>query len=163
MITFEQGQWSRSRRQGIEAGLKSVAAGKYKIVSKQDSLTAPETQQIISTVLQANPDLNAVLCVIDSPCEGAYQALLKAGHTAKDPKLFVGGLDGTVRAFQLIGQGSFYRATAALKLERIGRAIIDAPANILEGGKKQDVFVPYELLTKRTPGKLASYRADWKK
>ena len=163
LITFEQGAWSRSRRQGIEAGLKSVAAGKYKIVSKQDSLTAPEAQQIVSTVLQANPDLNAVLCVIDSPCEGAYQALLKAGHKANDPKLFVGGLDGTVRAFDLIGQGSFYRASAALKLARIGKAVIDAPANILESGKKQDVYVPYELLTKRTPGKLASYKADWSK
>jgi ribose transport system substrate-binding protein len=161
-ITFEQGDWSRQRRMGIEAGLKSVAAGKYDIVNKQDSLTAPGAQQIVSTVLQAHPNLNAVLCVIDTPCEGAYQGLLKAGHKANDPKLFVGGLDGTPRAFQLIGQKSFYRASAALSLSRIGRAVIDAPADILETHKKKDAIVPYQLLTVRTTALLHAYAADWK-
>jgi ribose transport system substrate-binding protein len=162
LITFEQGDWSRLRRQGIEAGLKSTAAGKYEIVNKQDSLTAPGAQQIVSTVLQAHPDLNAVLCVIDTPCEGAYQALRNAGHAANDPKLFVGGLDGTPQAFSLIQQGSFYRASAALSLSRIGRAVVDAPADILEKHVKKDAIVPYELLTRRVPAKLKAYQADWK-
>ncbi len=161
-ITFEQGDWARQRRLGIEAGLKSAAAGKYEIVNKQDSLTAPGAQQIVDTVLQAHPDLNAVLCIIDTPCEGAYQALLKAGHKSNDPKLFVGGLDGTPHAFELIQQGTFYRASAALSLSRIGRAVIDAPADILETHKKKDAIIPYELLTWRTPTKVRSYLADWK-
>jgi ribose transport system substrate-binding protein len=162
LLTFEKGDWARQRRLGIEAGLKSTAAGKYEIVSKQDTLTAPEAQQIVGTVLQANPDLNGVLCIIDTPCEGAFQALRKAGHAANDPKVFVGGLDGTPRAFQLILQGTFYRASAALSLSRIGRAVIDAPANILETHKKKDVIVPYELLTNRNPSKVRTYLADWK-
>jgi ribose transport system substrate-binding protein len=162
LITFEQGDWSRQRRMGIEAGLKSSAAGKYEVVNKQDSLTAPGAQQIVGTVLQAHSDLNVVLCVIDTPCEGAYQGLLKAGHSANDPKLFVGGLDGTPHAFQLIQQGTFYRASAALSLAKIGRAVIDGPADILETHKKRDAIVPYELLTKRTPSKLRAYAADWK-
>jgi ribose transport system substrate-binding protein len=162
LLTFEKGEWSRSRRQGIEAGLKSTAAGKYQIVSKQDSLTAPDSQQIVSTVLQAHSDLNAVLCVIDTPCEGAFQALRNDGHAANDPKLFVGGLDGTPRAFELILQKSFYRASAALSLSRIGRAVIDAPADILESGKKKDAIVPYDLLTLRNAKLVRSYQADWK-
>ena len=48
----------------------------YEIVGKQDSLTAPDSTAIVSTTMQAHSDLNAVLCVIDTPCEGAYQALL---------------------------------------------------------------------------------------
>jgi ribose transport system substrate-binding protein len=162
LITFEQGDWSRQRRMGIEAGLKSAAPGMYEIVNKQDSLTAPGAQQIVGTVLQAHSDLNAVLCVIDTPCEGAYEALRKAGHPANDPSLFVGGLDGTPHAFQLIQQGSFYRASAALSLSKIGRAVIDGPANILETHKKKDAIVPYQLLTKRSPALLRAYAADWK-
>jgi ribose transport system substrate-binding protein len=162
LLTFEKGEWARQRRRGIEAGLKSTGAGKYQIVSKQDSLTAPESQQIVSTVLQANPDLNLVLCVIDSPCEGAYQALRNEGHAANDPELFVGGLDGTPRAFELILQKTFYRASAALKLSRIGRAVIDAPADILESGKKKDAIIPYDLLTLRNAKLVRSYQADWK-
>jgi ribose transport system substrate-binding protein len=162
LLTFEKGEWSRQRRKGLEAGLKSAAAGKYEIVSKQDTLTAPEAQQIVGTILQAHSDLNAVLCVIDTPCEGAFQALRKAGHAANDAKLFVGGLDGTPRAFELILQGSFYRGSAALSLSRIGRAVIDAPANILESHQKKDVIVPYELLTGRNAATVRAYQADWK-
>ena len=162
VLTFEVGQWARDRRKGLEAGLKSTAAGKYQIVSKQDSLTAPETQQIVSTVLQAHSDLNVVLCIIDTPCEGAFQALRNDGHAANDPELFVGGLDGTPRAFELILSKSFYRASASLSLSRIGRAVVDAPANILETGRKRDVIVPYELLTPRKAKLVRSYAADWK-
>jgi ribose transport system substrate-binding protein len=162
VLTFEVGQWARDRRKGIEAGLRRTAAGKYRIVNKQDSLTAPESQQIVSTVLQAHDDLNVVLCIIDTPCEGAFQALRNAGNNARDPDLFVGGLDGTPRAFELIQSRSFYRASAALSLSRIGRAVIDAPANILESGRKRDVIVPYELLTRRNMKLVRSYAADWK-
>jgi ribose transport system substrate-binding protein len=162
VLTFEKGEWARNRRKGVEAGLKSTAAGKYEIVSKQDSLTAPESQQIISTVLQAHSDLNAVLCIIDTPCEGAFQALRNEGHAANDPKLFVGGLDGTPRAFELILGKTFYRASAALSLSRIGRAVIDAPADILETGKKKDAIIPYELLTTSNAKTVRAYQADWK-
>jgi ribose transport system substrate-binding protein len=163
LLTFEQGEWSRQRRKGIEAGLKQTAPGMYQVVAKQDSLEAPESASIISTTLQAHPDLNAVLCVIDTPCEGAYQALINAGKKKNDSSLFVGGLDGTPRAFDLIGQKTFYRASAALRLHDIGIAVIKAPADILETGKKKDVIVPYSLLTSRTPAKLKLYRDDWRK
>jgi ribose transport system substrate-binding protein len=163
LLTFEQGQWSRDRRRGIEAGLAQTAPGMYQVVAKQDSLEAPESTSIISTTLQAHPDLNAVLCVIDTPCEGAYQAFINAGKKKNDPNLFVGGLDGTPRAFDLIQQKTFYRASSALRLHDIGIAVIKAPADILETGKKKDVIVPYTLLTSKTPAKVKLYRDDWKK
>jgi len=163
LLTFEKGEWSRNRRAGIEAGLKQTAPGMYEIVAKQDSLTAPESTSIVSTTLQAHSDLNAVLCVIDTPCEGAYQALLNGGHKANDPKLFVGGLDGTPRAFELIGKNTFYRASAALRLFDIGKAVIDAPADILETGKKKDAIIPYTLLTSKTKAQLRLFQNDWKK
>jgi ABC-type sugar transport system substrate-binding protein len=163
ILTFEQGQWAHLRRLGMEAALKQTAPGLYQIVSKQDTLTAPGASSIVSTVVQAHPNLNAVLCIIDTPCEGAYTALVHAGHSPTDAKLFVGGMDGTPRAFQLIQQGTFYRASAALKLSTIGKAVIDAPADALETHKTQNALIPYELLTPRTPAKLASYLSDWKK
>jgi ribose transport system substrate-binding protein len=163
LLTFEQGEWSRERRRGIEAGLKQTASGMYQVVAKQDSLEAPGSTSIISTTLQAHPDLSAVLCVIDTPCEGAYQAFINAGKKKNDPNLFVGGLDGTPRAFDLIRQKTFYRASAALRLHDIGVAVIKAPADILETGKKKDVIVPYTLLTARTPAKIKLYLDDWRK
>jgi ribose transport system substrate-binding protein len=163
LITFETGQWAHERKLGFLAGLAAAAPGLYQVVASQDSLSAPGAAQIVSTVLQAHPNLNAVLCVVDSACEGAYQALLHAGHAANDPKLFVGGLDGTPGAFHLIQTHTFYRASAALKLSTIGKDVVDAMVNALAGHKPQNVLVPYQLLTTSSPQLLASYIADWNK
>lgn len=163
LLTFEKGEWSRLRRQGIEAALKKYAAGRYEIVGKQDSLDAPSATSITSTVLQAHPDLNAVLCIIDTPCEGAYQALRNAGHAANDPKLFVGGLDGTEGAFKLIKQKTFYRASAAIRLYSIGKAVVDTPISIIQTHKPKNTIIPYVLITLRNPKQLSLYLSDFQK
>ena len=162
ILTFEAGAWARYRRRGMEAALAKFAPNAV-IVAKQDgALAAPDGAKVIDTVLQANPDLNVVLSIADTGSEGAYQALLNAGRAKDDPKTFVGGLDGSERAYQLILDKTFYRASAALRLSDIGRAMIDAPANIIETGKKRDVIVPYTLLTRFTPAKIRLYAQDWK-
>jgi ribose transport system substrate-binding protein len=162
LLTFTPGQWARNRQAGMEAGLKKFAPG-AQIVSKQDTLDAPKGLSIISTVLQAHPDLNVVLSVTDTGTEGAYQAFVNAGHAKNDPKVFLAGIDGTPRAFDLIKAGTMYRASAALKLSRIGKAVIDLPADILETKKSQDKIIQPDLLTLRTPKLVDSYIADWTK
>jgi ribose transport system substrate-binding protein len=162
ILTFEQGAWARYRRRGMEAALAKLAPNAV-IVAKQDGgLAAPDGSKVIDSVLQANPDLNVVLSIADTGSEGAYQALLNAGRAKDDPKTFVGGLDGSERAYELILENTFYRATDALRLSDIGRAMIDGPANIIATGKKRDIIVPYTLLTRSTPGKIRLYLQDWK-
>jgi ribose transport system substrate-binding protein len=163
LITFEQGNWAHLRKLGFEAGLKATAPGLYQIVASQDSLSAAGGAQIVSTALQAHPNLTAVLCIVDTACVGAYQALLHAGHSANDPKLFVGGLDGEPDAFHLIQTNTFYRASASLKLSTIGIDVVDACVSALKGHKPANVLVPYQLLMHSTPKLLAAYIADWKK
>lgn len=161
LLTYQSGSWARSRAKGMEDALKKFAPG-AKIVVRQDALDAPTGLKVISTSLQAHPKLSVVLGIVDTATEGAYQAFTANGAKANDPNLFVGGLDGSKRAYQLILGKTFYRGSAALQLSAIGRAVVDVPVNAVEGGKARDAIIPYTLLTSGTPTLVRSYLTDWK-
>jgi ribose transport system substrate-binding protein len=161
ILGFEQGAWARERREGIEAAIKENAPD-AEIVFRQDALLAPEGVEVVSTALQANPDLNVVLAISDTATEGAYQALRNAGKDADDPNLFVGGLDGSQRAEELMLDETFYRASAALDLTAIGKAVVDTPAEIIEGGQAEDAVIPYVLLEQSNPEQIEEFLALYK-
>lgn len=158
ILTFEKGPWAQKRREGIEAGLKSCGAT-MNVVARQDALSQTEGVTAMSTILQANPDINVVLAVEETATEGAYQAFVNAGKQANDPKIFLAGIDGTLRALQLIQQGSMYRASAALSLTEVGKGMVKLPQQ-LQAGKSGDYLVPLELVTPTTPDLLAKYIKD---
>jgi ribose transport system substrate-binding protein len=158
LLTYEKGAWAQKRRQGIEQGLASCGA-KVTIVARQDALSQTDGVTAMSTILQANPDVNLVLAVEETATEGAYQAFSNAGKSANDPKIFLAGIDGTKHALQLIQQGSMYRASAALSLTSVGKGMVLLPQR-LEGGTSGDYVVPLELVTKDTTDLLNKYIAD---
>lgn len=158
ILTFEPGAWAQNRRKGIEQGLGSCGAT-VDVVAKQDALSQTEGLNAMTTILQANPDVNIVLAVEETATEGAFQALTNAGKSENDPKLFLAGIDGTKRALELIQKGSMYRASAALSLTEVGRGMVLLPKQ-LAAGKTGDYLVPLELVTKDTPDLLAKYIKD---
>ena len=158
ILTYEPGAWAQKRREGIEQGLASCGAT-MNVVAKQDALSQTEGLNAMNTILQANPDVNIVLAVEETATEGAYQALTNAGKSETDPKLFLAGIDGTKHALELIQQGTFYRASAALSLTEVGKGMVLLPIQ-LANGQAGDYLVPLELVTKDTPDLLAKYIQD---
>jgi ribose transport system substrate-binding protein len=158
LLTYEPGAWAQKREQGINQGLASCGA-KITVVAKHDALSQTDGVTAMSTILQANPDVNIVLAVEETATEGAYQAFVNAGKSANDPKLFLAGIDGTKHALQLIQQGSMYRASAALSLTAVGKGMVLLPQR-LEAGTTGDYLVPLELVTKSTPDLLNKYLTD---
>jgi ribose transport system substrate-binding protein len=158
LLTYEKGAWAQKRREGIEQGLASCGAT-ITVVAKQDALSQTEGITAMGGILQANPDVNVVLAVEETATEGAYQALLNAGRSADDPKLFLAGIDGTKHALELIQQGTFYRASAALSLSSVGKGMVTLP-DALIAGKTGDYLVPLELVTSATPELLTKYITD---
>lgn len=160
ILTYVKGSWARKRQSGIEAGLKAAAPG-AKIVARQDALSETDGLGKISSILQAHPDLNVVLAVEETASEGAYQAFLNAGHASGDSKVFLAGIDGTLRALKLLYQGNtMYRASAGLSLTGVGLGMVRLPAQ-LWAGKKGDYTVPFQLLTPANKALTAKYLADW--
>lgn len=134
LLTYEKGEWARQRREGIEAGLKATAP-QAKIVARQDALSETEGLNVTNTLLQAHPDLNAVLAIEETATEGAYEAFIRKGRPKDDPEVFLAGIDGTLKALQLLEQGdTMYRGSAALSLKAIGVGIVTEADRLIKGG-----------------------------
>lgn len=162
LLTFEQGEWARNIRSGIEDALKTGLSGNYDVVGTADALDGPTGTQTVSTLLQAHPDLSGVLCVSDAACQGAYEALRAKGHAADDPHLFVGGTDGSARSYELIMAPSFYQASASLSVPDVGNAMIDLPDKILKSKQDSSVSIKYTMLTRDTPDLVKQFLSEIK-
>ena len=102
------------------------------------------------TFLQQEPDLAMLIGINDAGALGAYQAFQEAIANGRDPEsIFVGGMDGQTEALELIadggGEGGIYRASGALILDDLGRAVADLPADLIEGKDVSVLELPYEL------------------
>jgi ABC-type sugar transport system substrate-binding protein len=140
ILTWTQIEWARQREAGFEKAIEKRFPG-AEIVARQDALSQSDGLTAMSTVLQAHPEVNMVFAIEETASEGAYQALLNAGHAKDDPDLFVGGIDGSVTAFQLIQDGTFYRGSSAMDLMALANGMVDA-AKTVEGGEDKDIPVP---------------------
>jgi len=145
ILTWSQIEWARQREAGFDAALEKLLPG-AEVVARQDALSQSDGLTAMSTVLQAHPEVNIVLAIEETASEGAYQALLNAGRTADDPDLFVGGIDGSVTAFQLIQDGTFYRGSSAMDLMGLAQAMVDAAIKV-DGGEDVDIPVPSTKVT----------------
>ncbi len=58
--------------------------------------------EVMESILQANPEIDAVFCANDAMAMGAYQALVAAG---KDQDVKVFGFDGADDVVKLIAEG----------------------------------------------------------
>jgi ribose transport system substrate-binding protein len=145
ILTWSEIEWARQREAGFEKAIEKRLPG-AEIVARQDALSQSDGLTAMSTVLQAHPDVNVVLAIEETASEGAYQALLNAGHEADDPDLFVGGIDGSVTAFQLMQDGTFYRGSSAIDLMALAQGMFDA-ATSAEAGEDADIPVPSTKVT----------------
>jgi ribose transport system substrate-binding protein len=122
----------------------------------------PEMQ----SVLEKNPDINMVIGVDDDVAIGADQALVQqVTATHRNPnQIYIAGMDGEVQALQLIakhgGTYGLYKASGALDLVQIGKAVADLPIEILHGRPATGLFLNYDLITKASKAKalLAAYK-----
>ena len=160
ILGFEQGQWARDRRKGIETALAEHAPG-AEVVAQQDALQPSVGASVTGSILQAHPDLNAVLAIVPGGGEGAYQAFLNAGRAMDDPDVFVGDVDGSARSLTLISQGTFYRAASALNLKDIGEAIPVLAADLIPDDEAEDIVIPYVMIRSGESEKARPYIEQW--
>jgi ABC-type sugar transport system substrate-binding protein len=110
----------------------------------------------MQTLLQKNPNINMVIGVDDDVALGADQALVQqVARTHRNPAMiYVAGMDGENKALQYIAAGGgpdgIYRASGALDLTAIGRAVADLPIEILNGQAPTSLFLNYDLVTTPT-------------
>lgn len=151
ILGYEKGDWGQQRGNGIKDGLLAKAP-KAQIVAEQDAVSPTEGLNIGRSLLQAHPDANVILGVEDPAAEGAYKAWIASGKSASDPAGFIGGIDGSKQALELLKKGgTVYRASMAIPLKQVGEAIVIASDRLLKGEKTGDIIIPLELVTESSP------------
>ena len=147
-LTADFHETGRQRIQGAERAILELAPNAT-IVNRTEAVLAPEAFEVTQSILQANPNVNVILCIADDGCLGAVRAFAATG---RDPEtMCIVGWDGSREVMTQILAGGPIRATGALDLLSIGRSAIWVPANIIENKEPKNFTHQYELVTADTP------------
>ncbi len=132
----------RTRTEGMLNGLGEHAPDAT--VVEAEALGTEEGISVTRAELARNPEIDAVIAVNDDTAVGAASALEEIGASPED--VFVGGNDGGPVALQQIKDGTgFIKATVAIDVNEVGAAVVDVPADLVEG-KDTDGFLSEPLI-----------------
>ena len=151
-LVGDNNTWNRSK------GFHSVV-DRYpdlKMVAQQSAdFDRAKALEVLETLLQANPDIDAVFCGNDAMAMGAYQALVSAG---KADKVKVFGFDGADDVVNLIAEGKI-AATGMQFPKTMARTAAESADQYIKGKrdfpKKTPVAV--ELVNRDTVKNFGEY------
>lgn len=151
-IVGDNNTWNRSK--GFHSvvdrypGLKMVA---------QQSAEFDRTKglEVMESILQKNPDINAVFCGNDAMAMGAYQALIASG---KDKQVKVFGFDGADDVVKLIAEKKI-QATGMQFPKTMARKAAEFADEYIKGKRDfaQKIPVKVELVTPDNVSKYGDY------
>jgi ribose transport system substrate-binding protein len=151
-ILGDNNTWNRSK------GFHSVVDNypELKMVAQQSAeFDRTKAMDVLESILQANPDIDAVFCGNDAMAMGAYQALAAAG---KADKVMVFGFDGAKDVIDSIRDGKIV-ATGMQFPKRMARMAAEQADEYIKGKRdfQQKVPVAVELVTQENIAKYTAY------
>jgi ABC-type sugar transport system substrate-binding protein len=151
-LVGDNNTWNRSK------GFHSVV-DRYpglKLVAQQTAeFDRAKALEVMESILQKNPDIQAVFCGNDAMAMGAYQALVSAG---KDKQVKVFGFDGADDVVKLIAEGKI--AATGMQFPKVMAAKAAEYADACLRGKRdfpQKIPVKVDLVTPENVGKYGDY------
>lgn len=151
-LVGDNNTWNRSK------GFHSVV-DRYpglKMVSQQSAnFDRAKALEVVESVLQANPDIDAVFAGNDAMAMGAYQALVVAG---KADRVKVFGFDGAKDVVKLIAEGKM--AATGMQFPKVmARTAAQSADSYLKGKRDfpQKTPVAVELVTPENVGSFGGY------
>jgi ribose transport system substrate-binding protein len=151
-ILGDNNTWNRSK------GFHSVVDNypELKMVAQQTAeFDRTKAMEVLESILQANPDIDAVFCCNDAMAMGAYQALVAAG---KADEIMVFGFDGAKDVVDSIRDGKII-ATGMQFPKRMARMAAEQADEYIKGKRDfpQKVPVAVELVTQENIAKYTAY------
>jgi ribose transport system substrate-binding protein len=151
-LVGDNNTWNRSK------GFHSVVdrfSGLKMVAQQSADFDRAKGLEVMESVLQKNPDLNAVFCGNDAMAMGAYQALVAAG---KADKVKVFGFDGADDVVKLIAEGKI-AATGMQFPKTMARNAAEYADQYIKGKRdfQQKIPVKVDLVTKENVEKYGDY------
>lgn len=115
------------------------------VVSQQDCADQTCGLKVAQDTLREHPDLRIFIGLNDDAGVGA----LKAFENSKlNPRsVYIAGQDGTSAALDAIKGGGYYKASAAIQLDKLGYSIVDNALAAITGKGNADSVTPTLLAT----------------
>jgi ABC-type sugar transport system substrate-binding protein len=151
-LVGDNNTWNRSK------GFHSVVdryPGLEMVAQQSADFDRTKALEVMESILQAHPDVDAVFCGNDAMAMGAHQALVAAG---KDGQVKVFGFDGAEDVVRLIGQKKIV-ATGMQFPKVMARTAAEFADQWLKGRRdfQQKIFVPVELVTQDNVDEFGDY------
>ncbi len=151
-LSGDNNTWNRSN------GFHSVVDEfpDLKMVARQSAdFDRNKALDVMETIMQANPDIDAVFCGNDAMALGAYQAVLAAGKAGK-VKIF--GFDGSKDAIDAIAAGKI-EATVMQFPVMMARTSAELADQYLKGKRDFSAKTPVEVILV-TSGNVSDYQTE---
>ena len=151
-IVGDNNTWNRSK------GFHSVVdrfPGLKMVAQQSGDFDRAKGLEVMESILQKNPDINAVFCGNDAMAMGAYQALVSAG---KADKVKVFGFDGADDVVKLIAEKKI--AATGMQFPKVmAQKAAEYADEYLKGkrGFQQKIPVKVELVTPENVSKYGDY------
>lgn len=143
-----------ARGNGIREGILEYAPN-ANIVQSISANTPEKGAAAMETALQQFPDIKVVAGVNDSGVLGAYEVVVAAGKATDD--FYMGGMDATDQALELIKQGTAYKATIDINPKGTGKIIVDTVLKVLEEGPlSEEVVIDLNAVTRENVDEFLS-------
>jgi len=151
-LVGDNNTWNRSK--GFHS-LVDYYPGLTMVAQQSADFDRNKAMEVLESILQANPDINAVFCGNDAMAMGAYQALVAAGK-AKNVKVF--GFDGADDVIASIKEGNI--AATGMQFPKIMAETAATFADEYFKGKRdfpKKMPVAVELVTKENVGDYIAF------
>ena len=151
-LVGDNNTWNRS------GGFHSVVDEfpELKMVAQQSAdFDRNKAMDVMETIMQAQPEIDAVFCGNDAMAMGVYQAVLAAGK-AKRIKVF--GFDGAADAIQGIADGKIAATVMQFPVE-MSRISADLADIYIKGERNFTYRTPYEVVLV-TPDNVSKFLSE---
>jgi len=147
------------RNKGELDGIKKT----YPDIEIVGNLTAFDEATALSTVetmLQANPDINVVVCTNDPAAYGAISAIEAAGKKLNED-IFVCCLGDQFKTLDLVEEGKIL-SSVTVSPEACGKLMVEVSAKLFNGETlEKNIFIPFEPVTLDTVAKVREYKLSF--
>ena len=135
------------RGDGMRDGVKEFAPN-ANIVQSISANTVEKGTAAMETAIQKFPNIQVVIGCNDAAALGAY-SVVEAQHLADDnDKFYIGGMDGTDQALELIKAGTAYKASIDINASGTGKILVDTALQVRENGPiEEPVSIPLNVVT----------------
>lgn len=124
-----------ARGDGIRDGIIENAPN-AKIVQSISANTPEKGAAAMEAVLQKYPNVQVVAGVNDAAILGAYEVVMASGKS--NDKFYMGGMDATDQALELIEKNTIYRTTIDINPSGTGKILIDTVLDVIKNGAKKE-------------------------